>query len=528
MQKAESAADEVLTRSVLREELAAFSATIVSPFKAHSDGDLRALVARAVKEALAQSHHLDDGLTRVPDVHPWVTIRPLRHEDIKAKPHDDTTDFERFPMRYVGLSQRQPSAELADGAPSVERGLFYAPLDLQATRRPKSCLETSATALRNAVNSSRFELLSLLLLTINALLIGAETYYMKSDACGGGEASMQSSCRDFEAAELAFCWFFVVEAMLRVYAQGLSLFYAEGWQLNVFDFIIVVLVVCGQTVRFFNEAAVADVMNILAFLRLLRIIRVARLFRAAQLSEDFQRLLSSIGSSFASLCWVFILLGCLIYLFSVFFTLMALDYASPDHPDYDKLMHKFGAIHVTALTLFAAIFGGSSWDEDVKLLIHVVSPRAALVMLFYIGFCYTTLLNLITGVFVEKALKSGKEAEERLLCTTVANLFFDPDRDNDRQISAEIFEAKLSDPSMQAYLKAIDISPAEAEHLFELLDTNHSNSIDVAEIINGLLRLKGPAGALEMSLVLREMAHLVDRVEHRICSRHKAPFSQRI
>eukprot|EP00929_Paragymnodinium_shiwhaense_P023822 TRINITY_DN14823_c0_g1_i1.p1 TRINITY_DN14823_c0_g1~~TRINITY_DN14823_c0_g1_i1.p1 ORF type:complete len:305 (+),score=77.25 TRINITY_DN14823_c0_g1_i1:246-1160(+) len=304
------------------------------------------------------------------------------------------------------------------------------------------------------------------------------------------------------------------------------MFYTEGWQLNVFDVVIVIMVTTSETIRVFHGSAVAHSMGILGILRLLRSMRIARLLRVAQISEEFQRLLNSIFSSFASLCWVFILLSSLIYFFSVFFTLMTLEFAVEDHDQYPDLERKFGAIHLSALTLFAAIFGGSSWDEDVHMLINVVSTRAALVMLFYIVFCYTTLLNLITGVFVEQALRSGVEAEEHMLCKTVASLFFD--RGVEEQISWEGFAEKLSDPGMQAYFKAIDISPAEAEHLFELIDTDNSGSIDVAELINGLLRLKGPAGALEVALLLREMAHLADRVEQRICSRHRAPLSQRI
>eukprot|EP00929_Paragymnodinium_shiwhaense_P025981 TRINITY_DN15562_c0_g1_i1.p1 TRINITY_DN15562_c0_g1~~TRINITY_DN15562_c0_g1_i1.p1 ORF type:complete len:541 (-),score=69.08 TRINITY_DN15562_c0_g1_i1:334-1956(-) len=540
MEKAANGVDEVLTRAVLREELAAFSATIASPALAHSDTQLRALVARAVKEALAQSHPVDERLARLPTIHPWLKVKPLRHDDMQtgSKGAAAKKDGETFTMQYAQRRKSRMTPSRGETSDTEGQGSFaafssspggagrgsYIPLDPHGGNLTRqSHLETIRKTMQKVALTDLFEQVCLLVLLFNAVLIGTETYYVRPDVAA------DSNIRGGLAAlEVLLCWFFVVELTLRLCAYGLSMFHAEGWQLNVFDTLIVVLVTLGQAVQSCYGSPAVHSMKLLSVLRLLRLMRVARLLRVVNVSASFQRLLASISVCFASLWWVFILLSSLIYFFSVFFTLMALEFASPEYSDYHALMDRFGAIHLSSLTLFEAIFGGMSWDYDLQLLIHGVSPFAALVLLIYVGFCYTSLLNLITGVVVDKAMRSATEAEETHLCQNVASLFFDHGCDIEQQISWDIFKDKLSDPGMQDYLKAVDINPTEAEHLFALIDTDNSNSVDVAELINGLLRLKGTAGSLEVALLLREMAHLVDRVEHRICSLHKAPCAQKI
>eukprot|EP00929_Paragymnodinium_shiwhaense_P049918 TRINITY_DN25173_c0_g3_i1.p1 TRINITY_DN25173_c0_g3~~TRINITY_DN25173_c0_g3_i1.p1 ORF type:complete len:408 (+),score=41.50 TRINITY_DN25173_c0_g3_i1:190-1413(+) len=373
--------------------------------------------------------------------------------------------------------------------------------------------------LREAVRSDYFEQASLVLLFFNAVLVGAETYYINPDPRESAKDGVMWEI--FDGIDLAFCVLFAVELALKIWSEGVHFFIAEGWQLNVFDAVVVVLVSFSQIVRMFYRTVLSDAN--FDVLRLLRLLRIARLVRVVRIAEEFSRLMTSIRSSLTSLFWVFLLLGSLIYFFSVYFTQMSLSFAATDHPNYPALMHRFGSIHRSGLSLFEAIFGGVSWDEDIQLLIDCVSPITGMVLCAYIGFCYTALLNLITGTFVDKALRAATQAEELQLCSKVANLFFDLESDDN--ISWEIFESKLSAPGMQDYFQAIDINPSEAENLFHLLDTDNSGSIDIAELVNGLLRLKGSAGALEMALLLREMAHLVDRLEHRLCSRYGAEAS---
>merc|ERR1712014_174358 len=58
--------------------------------------------------------------------------------------------------------------------------------------------------------------------------------------------------------------------------------------------------------------------------------------------------------------------------------------------------------------------------------------------------------------------------------------------------------------TMNEYFKTIDVDPSEAKGLFELLDTDNSGGVDTSEMVNGFLRLRGPAKALDIALLIRE------------------------
>merc|ERR1712203_323342 len=72
----------------------------------------------------------------------------------------------------------------------------------------------------------------------------------------------------------------------------------------------------------------------------------------------------------------------------------------------------------------------------------------------------------------------------------------------------EDFRTKLQTNAMQEYFKQINVEVAEARSLFDLLDEDGSGSIDSKEIAEGCLKLRGPARALELSLIARDIVDL--------------------
>merc|ERR1712216_747305 len=91
--------------------------------------------------------------------------------------------------------------------------------------------------------------------------------------------------------------------------------------------------------------------------------------------------------------------------------------------------------------------------------------------------------------------------------------------EDDDQITWDVFESMISGDDMLDYFKAINVDASEAKGLFEILDTDHSGGVDCSEIVNGLLRLRGNAGALEMALLLREVSYLGERIDAALMSR---------
>eukprot|EP00747_Dinoflagellata_sp_TGD_P027980 gnl/TRDRNA2_/TRDRNA2_132950_c3_seq1.p1 gnl/TRDRNA2_/TRDRNA2_132950_c3~~gnl/TRDRNA2_/TRDRNA2_132950_c3_seq1.p1 ORF type:complete len:131 (+),score=26.50 gnl/TRDRNA2_/TRDRNA2_132950_c3_seq1:25-417(+) len=67
-----------------------------------------------------------------------------------------------------------------------------------------------------------------------------------------------------------------------------------------------------------------------------------------------------------------------------------------------------------------------------------------------------------------------------------------------------MFHAALQDPDMFNYFNAINIDKKEAQNLFKLLDISDSGSIDYLDFLDGCLRLKGPAKAVDVITMLQE------------------------
>jgi len=64
---------------------------------------------------------------------------------------------------------------------------------------------------------------------------------------------------------------------------------------------------------------------------------------------------------------------------------------------------------------------------------------------------------------------------------------------------------------MREYFKAIDVDPSEAKGLFRLLDIDSSDALDAEEFLGGCLRLRGPAKALDVALLMHEVKNLNQR-----------------
>merc|ERR1719401_2990123 len=56
---------------------------------------------------------------------------------------------------------------------------------------------------------------------------------------------------------------------------------------------------------------------------------------------------------------------------------------------------------------------------------------------------------------------------------------------------------------MVEYFRSINVDTSEAQGLFELIDVDGSGTVDANEIVQGCLRLKGTARALDVALLMQ-------------------------
>lgn len=414
-------------------------------------------------------------------------------------PITELTNGSQSTSQYFGLeTERSEGLDRLD----TEREMRAPMVVKQKTDRGDSL-----TTVVGFVNSLYFENIAGMLVILNALTLGFETNYHAA-------TRTDEIPWIFSMTEGIFCALFTLELVLRLKVYGGSFFTMEDWPWNVFDLTVVTLQVVEQASTLLWLLKVPMNIYMIRTLRIMRLIRITRIIRVLRLVDQLRVLSSCIMGSMKSLTWTLCLLLLIIYAFSVLFTQIVLDALREDTEDPEALEAWFSGLGRTALTLFESIMSGVSWDEVVRPLIKEVGAATGLLFCGYIALCVFALLNVVTGVFVEEATRMAQESSDMHLAKTIGGLFMQDHGMAQENITLEAFETKIADKEMTEYFKSINIDPSEAQGLFQLLDVDGSGDVDCVEIVNGLLRLRGNAKALELSLLMSEICRLHQRMDH--------------
>jgi len=356
-----------------------------------------------------------------------------------------------------------------------------------------------------AVQSEHWNMAASILILVNAIVIGVETEYMAVHWCA-------QTPPVFKAIDRLFFAYFLVEILLRFAVFGTNLLRLPDWRSNIFDILLVSLqtadeILAAKIFSWKAEVLPSYQLSTLRTLRLFRLVRLLRLTRFLHLLGGLRMLVVSIGDSLRSLSWTIFLLFMLTFVFGVFLTQLVTDHKVRNREreeELEDLLYYFGSLDRSMLFLYETISEGNHWHEVVKPLMEQCSPWLALVFVIYMSFTLFALMNVVTGVFCESAIRTAEEDKKQVLMEQMHSLFLEADDDGSGTISQEEFESHLKDPQMLMYLKAIDVNPEEARHLFNLLDSDEAGEIEASALVNGCLRLQGSAKAIELAAFMQE------------------------
>lgn len=170
------------------------------------------------------------------------------------------------------------------------------------------------------IETKFFRRFILMLIFIASVLVGLETY----------ESLAITYARLFEITDYIIVFFFTLEIVIKIIAEGRHpfRFFTDAW--NIFDFIIVASCFVPVTAGF------------VAIFRLIRILRVLRLISAL---PKLQLLVSALLKSVPSMVYVIFMMGILFYIYAIMGTVLF---------QKNDPMH-FGSLQQSALSLFTAI-----------------------------------------------------------------------------------------------------------------------------------------------------------------------------
>ncbi len=224
--------------------------------------------------------------------------------------------------------------------------------------------------LKALIADPRTERAIMILIVINAIILGLETY-----------PAIVASAGDFlfwlDHAILAI---FVIEILARMLVQRAA-FFRDAW--NVFDFLVIAIALVPAT-------------GPLQVLRALRILRVLRLITAV---PSLKRVVGGLIGALPGMGSVVALLLLIFYVFAV----MATKLFGEDFPVY------FGSLAASVFSLFQ-IMTLEGWAAEIVRPVMEKHPYAWSFFIPYIVVTSFAVLNLFIGIVVS-AMQSEHEAE---------------------------------------------------------------------------------------------------------------------
>jgi len=315
--------------------------------------------------------------------------------------------------------------------------------------------------------------------------------------------------------DVLFTVLFIGELALRLYVQGKYFCSKRNRAWNIFDTFIVVVQTMDVIVRVSNLGFVRS-------LRVLRAIRAARIIRTVHHVRELRLMVASIFCSLGSLTWALVLLVLVLFLQAMCLmqTLQAHLENNPVELEHPGLLKYYGSLGSTMLSLFMAITGGINWIELIQPL-QTISEWYIVAFVLYVTFVLLGMLNILTAVFVESTNKIAEVDAELVVQEQIERdnsalnqmrvFFEEADLDGSGSITADEFEAKLSDEKCSAQLQLLDLDVWTVRGLFRLLDMDECG-VHIEELVYAMMRLRGSAKAVDVATLLYENKRIVNRL----------------
>lgn len=234
-------------------------------------------------------------------------------------------------------------------------------------------------------------------------------------------------------------------------------------------------------------------------------------------------LVASISSAMQSLGWVVVMIALQTFMFSLCITQYITDHKILESTEKMKqeqweLEHYFGTVGRSMLSLYEVISEGLHWSKLMEPVDEYCSGWAWIMFVMYSGFAVLILMNVITGVFTNTAIMSAEAERKQVLASMATACFADLQEDGSSMISEADFTDNLHEPRMQELLSYMEVAPADAVRLYELLTEGKSKHLSADELVSGCLHLNVHAKSLDVALLRHEFRQVSHRAAKQLQS----------
>jgi len=318
----------------------------------------------------------------------------------------------------------------------------------------------------------------------------------------------------WKVTELLFLAFYTTELVLKLLVHRLYFLCNEDMRWNLFDFLLIGFSITDQLLTAVQSKSGTDV----TFMRSMRILKMAKILRAVRVMRMFgelRLLMNSLVGSITSLFWSICMLVTVFFIFALIFVQGATTYLITIEDDASNATlvstkAAFGSVQVAMVTMFMVCTGGEDWKNFFDIISQAGAFHSA-IFLFYVAFVQIAVLNILTGVFVENALKLAQpdretmalehrkiELEESNALRTICQ---EIDVTGSGTIKAADFYRQVANDKLKACLQVLGLNINDAQLFFQMLSTT-DDEVDIEEFVSGCMKLKGAATSIDMQSVL--------------------------
>eukprot|EP00931_Biecheleriopsis_adriatica_P100962 TRINITY_DN76195_c0_g1_i1.p1 TRINITY_DN76195_c0_g1~~TRINITY_DN76195_c0_g1_i1.p1 ORF type:complete len:647 (+),score=124.87 TRINITY_DN76195_c0_g1_i1:34-1941(+) len=366
--------------------------------------------------------------------------------------------------------------------------------------------------LAKAVGSSFFNTLCMVVVTLNAVFITLDT---EREMSSPGQAPSQ----DTIIIETAFFMFYVIELILKMAVHRFYFFCNKDMKWNILDALLVLAAALENTLTL-AVASGGPAVN-LASLRLLRLCKVAkvlRIFRTLEFFQELRLMAECVAGTLVNAFWCTTLLFFIIYIFTLLICQgLVAHFEEHSHGHLtseanDKALRDYyGSVPKTMLTLLQSISNGVDWSEAMSPL-AVSGPILPAIYVMFVLLFAVSVWNIVTSVFVEKAMKltkpdleaiaSEQTAQDQREVKNLTKLFAGRCLDDNgmtKGIGMEEFRTLADDSKFRAYLHARGIDINNVEVFFQMLaSASGKNRVSAQVLANACVRMKGLATSIDL------------------------------
>lgn len=331
---------------------------------------------------------------------------------------------------------------------------------------------------------------------------------------------------EFWYVDTGFIVFFFVETALRLTVHRLFFFLNDNAGWNILDFVLVVISLLEFVVSLTTGK---DTNGTVTYLRVLRLCKFARILRSLKVITAFRELnmmMESFRACLAAMFWSLVLLIFMVFVSALLFAQGVADgiQSQPElglSEQRDAVMAHFGSVLQTMLSLYMAVTGGNDWSLYYTMLEQMGSFYHIL-FIAYTFFSAFAIFNILTGIFVERAVAASMpDREQQILlerrklleqANELRDLFACMDMDNSGFISFDEFVNCMKNPRIVAYMSSVGVSVHDVQHLFKIV-ANENDEVDIDRFVDGCMAIKGAATALDMQKQLYYIQELTQKLQ---------------